>query len=212
MSVTATPTPTSVARANAFAPLGFALAGILFVIYPALRPYSSEKGMAGAEAFASWQWAAAHLCGILAFVLLAQTAARMDLGRIASIAIGFGACLVLPYYGAEVFGVGAIGRRVVQNADPSLLGVVDDIRFSAPAMVLFAAGLLLLAIGGLAAGATLWNSQRAAGAMLAIGLVLFLPQFYFPPALRLAHGAVLGLAMVLLAAGQLHHRRTDEVD
>lgn len=199
-------------RANLFAPLGFALAGVLFVVYPALRLYSPETGMQGAEAFASGRWTAAHLCGILAFVLLAQTVARMGFGRAAAIAIGFGAALVLPYYGAEVFGVGAVGRRALDHADPGLLGLVDDIRFGGPAVTLFGAGLVLLAIGGLIAGPALWASRRAAGILLTGGLVLYLPQFYFPPALRVAHGAALGLAMILLAREQLRTPQPAELD
>lgn len=203
---------TSRTLAEPLAAAGFGLAGVLFVVYPALRPYSSEQGLAGAGAFASWQWAASHLCAIVAFVLLAQTVARMDLGRVAAVMIGLGACLVLPYYGAEVFGVGAIGRRVGQSGDTGLLAVVDDIRFAGPAVTLFAAGLLLLAVGGVAAGRALWTSHRALGVMWAMFLALYLPQFYAPPALRVAHGAGLGLAMVLLAADRLRRDRSDGVN
>ena len=211
MSVTALAAPASTTRGDIVAAAGFALAGVLFAIYPALRPYSSEQGVAGAEAFASWQWAASHLCGILAFVLLAQTAARMDLGRVAPVTLGLGACLVLPYYGAEVFGVGAVGRRVVEGGDAGLLTVVDDIRFAGPAVALFAAGLLLLAVGGVAAGVALWSSRRVLGVTLAVFFASYLPQFYLPPALRIVHGAVLGLAMVLLAVDRLRSARADDV-
>lgn len=200
MSMTATTrSPATAGRTDNLASLGFAVAGVLFVIYPALRPYSSETGMAGARAFASWQWTAAHLCAILGFVLLTQTAARMNLGRTAPVAIGLGAALVLPYYGAEVFGLSAIGHRAVKYADPGVLDLTDKIRFGAPAMTLFALGLLALAAGGAAAGVALWRTQRAAGVMFAAGLVLYLPQFYFPPILRVAHGILLGLAMLGLA-------------
>lgn len=136
----------------------------------------------------------------------------MGLGRAAATAIGFGAALVLPYYGAEVFGVGAVGRRAVDAADPGLVGLVDDIRFAGPAVALLGAGVALLAIGGLIAGPTLWGSQRAAGILLTVRLVLYLPQFYFSPALRVAHGAALGLAMILLTLHQVRVRRPAELD
>jgi hypothetical protein len=57
-------------RAAAFA-AAFALAGVVFVLYPAIRPFSSEVGMDGARAFASSSWIVAHSLGILGFVFVA---------------------------------------------------------------------------------------------------------------------------------------------
>ena len=41
--------------------------------------------------------------------------------------IGIG--LTLPYYGAEVFGLHAVGQAVVNQNDPALMSIVDDIRW-----------------------------------------------------------------------------------
>ena len=214
MPLATAPAPPSAHRAarpvapSRAATLAFAAAGALFVIYPALRPYSSETGLDGARAFASWQWTAAHLAGVLGFVLLAQTVGRLRLGRLGPVAVSLGATMVLPYYGAEVFGVGAVGRRAVDLGTPSLVGLVDDVRYGAPAVVLFAVGLGLLALGGAALGITLWRGgARVAGALLLIGLVAYLPQFYLPPTLRIAHGVVLGLGLALTAI-HVSSRRT----
>jgi hypothetical protein len=54
--------------------LSLALAGILFFLYPALRPFSDQAGaqtMLGAQAFASPFWVVAHMLGVVGFILLA---------------------------------------------------------------------------------------------------------------------------------------------
>jgi hypothetical protein len=45
-------------------------AGILFVLYPAIRPFSDETGLQGAAAFASNAWIVAHVVAMLGFILL----------------------------------------------------------------------------------------------------------------------------------------------
>jgi hypothetical protein len=47
------------------------LAGVCFALYPALRPFSDEKSLDGARAFASTRWLLARSLGIAAFILLA---------------------------------------------------------------------------------------------------------------------------------------------
>ncbi len=51
--------------------LSLALAGILFFLYPALRPYSNEASFQGAQAFASPFWILAHMLAVAGFILLA---------------------------------------------------------------------------------------------------------------------------------------------
>jgi di/tricarboxylate transporter len=46
------------------------VAGILFVLYPAIRPFSNEASLQGAAAFASTEWLVAHVLAIVAFTLL----------------------------------------------------------------------------------------------------------------------------------------------
>lgn len=46
------------------------IGGILFVLYPAIRPFSDERSLQGAAAFASTEWPVAHLLAAVAFTLL----------------------------------------------------------------------------------------------------------------------------------------------
>jgi hypothetical protein len=50
--------------------LCLALAGMFFVLYPAIRPFSDESSLRGAEAFASAAWVVAHSLAMAAFLLL----------------------------------------------------------------------------------------------------------------------------------------------
>ncbi len=52
--------------------LSLAVSGILFVLYPLLRPFSDESSLQGAEAFASTAWILAYMLAVqVAFILLA---------------------------------------------------------------------------------------------------------------------------------------------
>lgn len=185
-----------------------ALAGAFFVVYPAVRPYTDEASLSGAQAFASGAWLVAHLSAVAGLILLplGLQALRTAIGgRAAGAAflitwIGVG--LVLPYYGAETFALNAVGARIAETGDASLFGIVDAIRNGAVQITAFGVGLVSLAIGGVVAGVAVWRSgvlARWAGVLLAAGLVLLLPQFYGPPSLRIAHGVLLGAGCVVLA-------------
>ena len=50
--------------------LSLAIAGICFVLYPAIRPFSDESTLLGAEAFASSSWLLAHSLAMVGFILL----------------------------------------------------------------------------------------------------------------------------------------------
>jgi hypothetical protein len=63
----------------------------------------------------------------------------------------------------------------------------------------FALGLLGLGAGAVLAAVAIWRSgvlARAGGILFAAGFALFIPQFFTPPAVRIAHG-------VLVAAGSI---------
>lgn len=47
-----------------------AVAGVLFVLYPAIRPFSDEASLQGAAAFASTAWIVAHMLAMVGFTLL----------------------------------------------------------------------------------------------------------------------------------------------
>jgi len=110
-----------------------------------------------------------------------------------------GAGLTLPYYGAEDFALNAIATKAKQGQDLDLLDLVHAIRFQPTAATTFAIGLMLLGVGGVLVAIAIWRSgvlPRSSGIPFAVGLALFIPQFYTPPAVRIGHG-------VLVAAGCL---------
>jgi hypothetical protein len=81
--------------------------------------------------------------------------------------------------------------------------LVDAIRFGAAAATTFALGLVLLGVGGVLLAVSIWRADirpRLSGVPLAIALLLFIPQFYLPTAARIAHGILLALALLWLAA------------
>jgi len=184
--------------------------GVLMAAYLVLRPYGDqqEAPAAVAEAFASSYWIVAHVCGALALASFAGLTVRLaDLAdgsaaRLARRSGLLGAVLVLPYYGAETFGLHAMGRAAL-DGDPAALEAVDGIREQPVAIVMFVAGLLLLAASGVAV-AVAWQglsySARWAGWPIGLVMALVLPQFWLPPSGRVAFGVVYLLAAVVFAA------------
>ena len=191
--------------------VSLALSGILFVLYPLLRPYSDEASLQGAAAFASPAWILAHLLGVVGFIFVAlgclglssalqHTTAR----RFASLALvlsWIGVGLILPYYGAEMFGLRALGQEALRQHSPALLSLVDSVRLG-PGAIVFVAGLGLLAIGAILAAMAVWRSgalSRWSGIPFALGFALYLPQFFGPPPIRVAHGLLVALGCIWLA-------------
>lgn len=201
------------------AALSLALSGILFILYPAVRPFSDEKSLLGAQAFASSAWILAHLFAMLAFILLAlgllglsialQQASieRLALAGLAVTWLGVG--LLLPFYGAEAFGLHAIGQQAVAQHNAGLLSLANDVR-TGPGLTIFLIGLILLAIGAIIAAAAIWRSRtlsRWSGVPLAVGLALYIPQFFGTQPIRVAHGVLVAAGCLWVAAGlwQLRH-------
>lgn len=203
------------------AAVALAVAGILFVLYPALRPYTDETTLDGARAFTSNAWVASHVMGMLGFIGLAigllgvhfaQQAARP--GRRSFLALlltWIGAGLILTYYGAEVYGLRVIGQHALNAGDPGLLDLAHQVRFG-PGMVLFGAGLVLLAAGGILMAITVWRERGLVawgGVLTGVAVALYLPQFFGPPPVRMAHGVLLAVGCLWLAMG-LWDRRAVE--
>src|SRR5690606_29185103 len=100
-----------------------AIAGLLFVIYPALRPFSDESSLEGAAAFASSEWLLSHTLAIFGFTLLPlgllgllivfndSKAKHLMFQSLVLALVGTG--LTLPFYGAEVYGLYAIGQEAL---------------------------------------------------------------------------------------------------
>lgn len=184
--------------------------GLAFGLYPALRPYADETTLAGLAAMASTGWVVAHLLGMAGFVGLA-IAVRTSAGSLVPTGgtarwVGWmtalGAALVLPYYGAETFGLHAIGSYATAHADLGQLATVDAVRNGPAALATFGAGLILLAVAGVVlVFATRRADRLTRGAAIAVGaaLLLYLPQFFGPSELRVAHGLLLGLGCLGLA-------------
>jgi hypothetical protein len=173
---------------------GLVAAGALFVAYPALRPWgdATVDGMAGA--FASPAWLVAHLAAVAGFVLVGF--GIRPLSRVAATVWWIGAGLVLPYYGAEAFALHALGLR---SSGEALAAAADAVRNGPVQLIVFGVGLLLFAVAAVLVAARGADRGRALALPFAVATVLFLPQFFLPPALRIAHGVLLGVGCVLLA-------------
>ena len=191
--------------------LAFVASGILFVAYPALRPFSSETGLEGAQAFASTNWIIAHSLAMAGFILLGLALLgvcehlRGTKGeRLASwgmVLSWAGIGLTLPYYGAEVFGLHAVGQAVVDRNNPDLMSIVDNIRWEVGIFWILA-GLAVLGIGAILFAIAIWRSGRLpnwSGIVLAVAFALYIPQFAAGQPIRVAHGVLILIGGLLLA-------------
>jgi len=189
-----------------------AVAGLLFVLYPAVRPWRDESTADGARAaMSSGAWVASHLFAMLGFILVALgllalrdlvSGTRAEPVAYAAVVTWLiGAGLTLPYYGAEDFGLNAIARKAAdQQFD--LLDLVNAVRFSPVPATVFGLGLLGLGVAAVLAAVAIWRSgvlPRYSGVLFAVGFALFIPQFYGPPAVRIAHGVLVGIGCVWMA-------------
>jgi hypothetical protein len=180
-------------------------AGVMFVLYPAVRPWHDETTLAGArESMSSPAWVAAHFFGMLGFIAVPlglfalHALVRSRLSLAALLVTWIGAGLILPYYGAEDFGLHALAA----SGTPDLLAVVDQVRYQPVAATIFALGLLAMGAGAVLVAVAVWRSgafPRTAGVLFAVGFVLFIPQFYLPAGARIAHGVLVGIGCAWLA-------------
>ncbi|MFI6789431.1 hypothetical protein ACIBG4_19115 [Nonomuraea sp. NPDC050383] len=181
-----------------------AAAGVLFLVYPAVRPSGDD-----AAAMAAPAWVTGHLAAMIGFILLGLGVLGLSEllgGRLASRAAAVtwvGAGLTLPYYGAEDFGLHVIARRSLRDGAPALMELAGEFRFHPVAVTMFAAGLALLGVGTVMAAVAVRRSGVLAAwsaAPLALGFALFIPQFFGPYPLRIAHGALIAAGGLWLAA------------
>ena len=183
-----------------------AVAAVLFVLYPAVRPWHDESTLDGARAsMSSGAWVAAHAFAMIGFVLVPVGLLALrdllgsSLATAALVSTWVGAGLVLPYYGAEDFALHAIASRHPEQ----LLDLVDAIRYGGTQATFFGVGLVLLGVGAVLAAVAIWRSRvlpRSCGILFAVGYALYLPQFFTPAPVRIAHGVLLGAGLVWLAA------------
>ncbi|MGH3711866.1 MAG: hypothetical protein ACRDT4_00130 [Micromonosporaceae bacterium] len=193
--------------------LALGAAAVLFVLYSATRPWHDETTAAGAAAaLGSGAWVASHLFAMIGFILvpLGLLALRAVVSRTGAERLAFsgaitswiGAGLTLPYYGAEDFALHAIAKAAAGGEQLDLVKLTEAFRYDPVAATTFAIGLLLLGVGAVLAAVAVWRSgvlARASGIPFALGFALFIPQFYTPPAVRIAHGVLLGAGLAWLA-------------
>ena len=191
--------------------VAFVGAGILFVAYPGIRPFSSETGLEGAQALASTNWIVAHSLAMAGFILIGLALLGLHeylrgsrgarLAGWATVLSWIGIGLTLPYYGAEVFGLHAVGQAVIDGNDPGLMSIANDIRWEVGIFWILA-GLAALGIGVVLAAIAIWRSGRMtnwSGVVLAIAFALYIPQFAAVQPIRVAHGGLVLLGGLLVA-------------
>jgi hypothetical protein len=187
------------------------IAGIFFVLYPALRPFSDEVSLQGAAAFGSPYWLLAHMLAMVAFTFLPlgllglyntlrdTTTERAGYWALVLSMIGVG--FTLPFYGGEANGLHAIGQEALRQQNADILRLAGVIR-SGPGLIMFLVGLLLLAIAAIIAAVAIWRSgtyQKWSGVPFAVGFALYIPQFFGTQPLRVAHGLLLAFGCVWIA-------------
>ena len=109
--------------------------------------------------------------------------------------------LTLPYYGAEVFGLHAVGQAVVDLDNPDLMSIVNNIRWEVGIFWILT-GLAALGVGVILFAIAIWRSGRLAkwsGIVLAVAFALYIPQFAAGQPIRVAHGALILLGGLILA-------------
>ncbi|WP_169053893.1 hypothetical protein [Agromyces sp. H66] len=196
----------------------FAAAGVLWALFPLLRPWADKATVSSDELATAWAsdaWVFSHLAGITALGLLAP--ALLGLRRLvadtsdtrgatlltwATALAWIGAAGASLYYGAEIFGVRTLAEASLRRGDATFLEEVQALREQPVAVVLFGVGLLLVAAAGVLTAIALIRARVPwawTGVVLAVGLVLVLPQFFTPPAIRIVHGVIFGLGYLLVA-------------
>lgn len=192
---------------------GLVVAGLAFAAYPALRPYGPESGMDFAADLASPAWLVAHILGMVGFTALAlalrslvATGTSWRWGgrplQEAETRMWLSLVLLLPYYGAEAYGLSAVGRHALDGAT-DVLAVAESFRYAPFEVTTFTAGLVLLMLVGARLAHGTWATRgapRIGGLLTGVGLATYLPQFFTAPQVRMAHGIILGLGLVVLAS------------
>ena len=189
-----------------------AVAGIVFVLYPLIRPFSDETSLQGAAAFASTAWIVAHMLAMAGFILLMlgllglhgalQNTGVERLAFRALVAGLVGVGLTLPFYGGEAFGLHAIGQEALSRHDVTLMKAAEVVR-TGPQLVMFLVGLLLIGVSAIMVATAVWKSRvlpKWSGVPFALGFALYIPQFFGTQPIRVAHGLLVTAGCLWIAA------------
>ncbi len=176
-----------------FAAVSLVLAGVCFTLFPILRPFFDESTLQGAARFASGRWVLAHSFGIAGFILLCLgflgvyvRLKETGLERrtfVALVLSWIGAGLTLPFFGAEAFSLQVIGRTAMQQNNPALIAMINEVRFG-PGIVFIGLGLLCLAAATVVFATAVWKSKvfsKWSGIPLAVAFVVYIPQLQGAP-------------------------------
>lgn len=188
-----------------------ALSGLLFAIFPLVRPFYTDLALdpaGAAQTIISPSWVMSHLILIVALVLLPfglltlfvelQSSRGRSLALIGMVLGIAGSGLFLPVAGVEAFALPAIARQYVQGQVVTL-DTIGAARSVLQATVLVPA-LVFLGLGGVCIAMAVGRSgqlSRWAGIPFALGLVFFLP--LFPQPIRVADGVLTGIGGLGLA-------------
>ncbi|MBM7605133.1 hypothetical protein JOC75_003156 [Metabacillus crassostreae] len=191
--------------------ISLTVAGILFILYPFIRPFSDETSLLGASAFSSIEWLISHVMAILAFVLLGighlsfylsvQNTMVEKLALRSLILAWIGIGLILPFYGAEVFSLNIIGQEAIHQQNVALMSLVNDIRFG-PGFLMILIGLIILAASSILVAIIIWKSKilsKWSGIPYALGFILYLPQYMGTQPIRIVHGLVITIGCLWIA-------------
>jgi hypothetical protein len=188
-----------------------AVAGILFVLYPAIRPFSDESTLQGAAAFASAAWLVAHILAMGGFTLLmigllglyirleGTRSERFCFAALVTGLLGIG--LTLPFYGGEAFGLHTIGVDALRQHSAALVGLTAAIR-GEPQLTMFLIGLLLIGVSAILVAAAIWKSRtlpKWCGVPFALAFAFYTPQFFGTQPVRVAHGLLVAVGCLWIA-------------
>ena len=190
------------------------LSGVFFVLFPVVRPFFDESSLQGAKEFASAQWLVAHAFGMGGFILLTlgilgvyfrlqnTEVERWVLCALVLSIIGIG--LTLPFFGVEAFSLQVVGQAAVNQNNPALIPLVNQIRFG-PAIAFIGTGLIMVAAATILLAVAIWRSgamSKWSGVPSAIGFAVYIPQLQGDPVfqpIRVAIGLVIALGCTWIA-------------
>jgi len=200
-----------------FAAGALAVAGILFVLYPAIRPFSDEKSLQGAAAFGSTAWIVAHMLAMGGFTLLmvgllglhiALQNSRSESLSFRALVVGLlGIGMTLPFYGGEAFGLYTIGQEALRQHSATLVSLAAVVR-GEPQLTMFMAGLLLIGVSAIMVATAIWKSGTLAkwnGVPFAVAFALYIPQFFGTQPIRVAHGLLVTAGCLWIALALWQH-------